>query len=517
MKILRLFVWMMLIFFVLTITYANIKSDIIYEISKETDIYGFSEDEWYAGGRNGTVFLSDIYAYQEPMPFIFDDDDKLPYFIRGRRAFQRYYSAEPGYVYSGLGPVYIRESCMACHPGHGGRGQRRERYDSDDEYNGYLLVIYDPADPELPLATDYFTPMVQTRAVHPFKPPVDESGVTIRWLTYVDEHENRYPDGMPYGAGTDHEGTLIYPKVEIDQSAILFPDFDMSKHAASIEASIGLYGVGLLDAISDEDLRAQHEMEQSRGRCRGIIGADIEESDPNHPYPGVHPGRFTYLCTRATLDNGPGSNAIWNITNVVSPYRTKYYITETYAKLMAKDPEVQKHLGKDEQGVFDSLMRQTLEPELYTATYENFMLWHRTLGVPAARLDNSDEQMKRGKQLFYQIGCTMCHRPSWVTRDDYKPAPEMSKQKIHPYSDLLRHDLNMHEPGRIRVCRTTPLWGRGLMKITAGHTDMLHDLRARDYEEAILWHGGEAKPFKEKFRRMSKADREALIKFLQAI
>ncbi|MDR3261314.1 MAG: hypothetical protein LBT78_05715, partial [Tannerella sp.] len=100
---------------------------------------------------------------------------------------------------------------------------------------------------------------------------------------------------------------------------------------------------------------------------------------------------------------------------------------------------------------------------------------------------------------------------------NYIPMPELSNQKIFPYTDLLRHDLNMKEPGRARVCRTTPLWGRGLLPVTSGHSDMLHDLRARNYEEAILWHGGEAQQTKDKFRRMSKEDRQALVKFLEAI
>jgi CxxC motif-containing protein (DUF1111 family) len=481
------------------------------------DTTRFAGEEWYAGGRNGTVFIANEYAYQEPMPFVFDDDDRLSVFIRGKRAFERYYSSEPGYVYSGLGPVHIRESCISCHPGHGGRGQRRDRYDADDENNGYLLVIYDPADPELALASQFFTGMVQTRAVHPYKPPVRESGISIRWLEYTDEWGNRYPDGTPYGQGTDHEGTLIYPRVEIAQDAILFPDFDMSRHAAAVEASIGLWGVGLIDAIADEDLRAQYEMEQSRRRCRGIIGPDIEETDSGHPFPGVHPGRFTYLCSRATLDNGPGANGIWNITNVTAPHRTHYYITEAYARAMAGDADVQRELNLSEPEIRAHLTSRTLEPEIYPETYANFMFWHRTLGVPAARLDSTDRQMLRGKELFYGIGCTMCHKPSWTTRAHYAPAPEMSGQKIYPYTDLLRHDLDMHEPGRVRVCRTTPLWGRGLMEVTAGHTDMLHDLRARSYEEAILWHGGEAKPFRERFRRLPAADREALIRFLKAI
>jgi CxxC motif-containing protein (DUF1111 family) len=161
-------------------------------------------------------------------------------------------------------------------------------------------------------------------------------------------------------------------------------------------------------------------------------------------------------------------------------------------------------------------MSKTLAPEMTQADYDAFMVWHRGLAVPAAR-NLDDPVVQRGKQLFADAGCAACHRPSWTTRDNYLPLPEISNQKIFPYTDLLRHDLEMLEPGRAQVCRTTPLWGRGLMTVTSGHTDMLHDLRARNYEEAILWHGGEAARSKEKFRNMSAEDRAALIEFLEAI
>ena len=161
-------------------------------------------------------------------------------------------------------------------------------------------------------------------------------------------------------------------------------------------------------------------------------------------------------------------------------------------------------------------MSRTLTPEMTQEDYDAFMVWHRGLAVPAAR-NLDDPAVKRGKELFTEAGCAACHRPSWTTRSDYKPLPALSNQKIFPYTDLLRHDLEMHEPGRVQVCRTTPLWGRGLMKVTSGHTDMLHDLRARNYEEAIVWHGGEAKESKEKFRNMTAEDRAALVKFLESI
>jgi CxxC motif-containing protein (DUF1111 family) len=289
----------------------------------------------------------------------------------------------------------------------------------------------------------------------------------------------------------------------------------MSIHKASIEGTIGIYGTGLLDAISDEDIRAQYELEQARGYRQGVIGADINETDPSNPFPGVHPGRFTYLCTRATLDNGPGANAIWNITNVIRPERQYHYITEEYAKAMAQDQDVLNAFGSADN-VIDFLMSKTLTPEMSKEDYDAFMVWHRGLAVPAAR-NLDDPIVQKGRELFYENKCTDCHKPAWTTRDNYPPMQGLAKQKIFPYTDLLRHDLGMKEPGRVQVCRTTPLWGKGLLPVTSGHSDLLHDFRARSHKEAILWHGGEAKTAKEAFVKMKKEDREALIKFLQAI
>ncbi|GHV67566.1 hypothetical protein FACS1894199_13300 [Bacteroidia bacterium] len=443
-------------------------------------------------------------------------NDLYKQFMRGERLFEKSFVSETGTAYSGLGPTYIRKACIACHPSYGGRSQRVNEFNTSDSRNGYLLMIYDPNSPTLALASQYFTGMTQTRAVAPFKAPIDESGVQLKWEKYVDEHGNKYEDGTPYSAGTSYEGTLIYPVVTVAQEAILFPEFDMSQHAASIEATIGIYGVALLDAISDEDLRAEHATQQARPYCKGIIGADIDETGLNPYYPGKHPGRFTYLCTRATLDNGPGSNAMWNITNVTRPNRRYHYITEKYSTVMSQDPNVQAALGQTEEEIFANLMSKELTPEMTTEDYDAFMVWHRGLAVPAARNLDSPK-VQQGKSLFTEAGCAACHRPSWTTRSDYKPMPQLSNQKIYPYTDLLRHDLDMKEPGRVRVCRTTPLWGRGLMPAVSGHSDKLHDLRARNYEEAIIWHGGEANQSKEQFRQMSKEDREALIAFLEAI
>ncbi|MDR0836189.1 MAG: hypothetical protein LBN11_06390, partial [Tannerella sp.] len=190
--------------------------------AQDKKVYSKETEEWYPGGEKGSLFIANSLSYRQPMSFVNADADLYKSFMRGERLFEKSFVVEEGMGYSGLGPVYIRKSCIACHPSYGGRGKRVDAYDSNDSRNSYLLMIYDPASPTLALASKYFTGMTQTRSVAPFKAPVNEEGIKLSWLSYVDEYGNKYEDGTPYSAGTSYEGTLIYPKVEIDQSAILF-------------------------------------------------------------------------------------------------------------------------------------------------------------------------------------------------------------------------------------------------------------------------------------------------------
>ncbi|MDR1726197.1 MAG: c-type cytochrome [Bacteroidales bacterium] len=455
-------------------------------------------DEYYSGGKLGTVFNETTMAYEQPTPAV-ENNGMMVSFKRGEALFEKVFVTDTlsGIPRSGLGPVFIRSSCVACHPGYG-HGRRVTTFNSNEQGNSYLLCIFHDD------GTYYsqFTGMPQTRAVAPYIPPIDESGITINWLPYTDEYGNKYPDGESY--------SLIYPEVKIAQSAILFNDVDINNDFnVAIEATIGIYGTGLLDAIDDADLIAEASAQQARGYCVGQLGNMITDPDGT-----THPGRYTYGLTRGTLQNGPGANAIWNITNVNRDDRRSLYITAAWAQKM-------EELGIDS---YANLMRNDYEPEMTRSDYDDFMIWHRGLAVPAARnLDNA--QVQRGRTLFYEMGCTACHKPSWTTgADNYKGDPNLQKelprypyQKIYPYTDLLKHDLDMKNPGLRKWCRTTPLWGRGLSLKCTGASDHLHDMRARNYEEAILWHFGQAKPSREKFRNLSKSDRTAVVKFLEAI
>ena len=143
----------------------------------------------------------------------------------------------------------------------------------------------------------------------------------------------------------------------------------------------------------------------------------------------------------------------------------------------------------------------------------------------------SAAEWQPGKELFYSMGCTACHRPSWTTGEDNYWAPEIvraqgelpryPRQQIWPYSDMLEHRLFMKNDSRTGWCRTTPLWGRGLSKQNTGADDRLHDCRARTVVEAIMWHGysreSDAYASTELFYRLPKADRDAVVALIEAI
>ena len=476
------------------------------------------QEELYTGGQLGTTFNSTASAYEQSTPVVDNDLAMAAAFKRGERTFEFTFNSNKEEVRSGLGPVYLRNSCISCHPGYG-HGKRMDRYRANDYGNGYLLVVYDKDTyayvPEL-------TGMPQSQAVAPFLPPVNEQGIKVTWKNHTDTYGNKFDDGETY--------ELIYPEVTIDP-AYINTNPKPTNYDVRLEATIGIYGTGLLDAIPDDSLRAEYEKQQARGYCQGKIGKDITEVDGT-----THPARFTYALSRGTLQNGPGANAIWNITNVTRSDRRYHYMTAAYATAMSENADVQADFynkfpeynktGDVKTDIYNYLMSpdKDLAVDMTDEDYLDFMIWHRGLAVPAARdLDNTVVQ--QGRKLFYSIGCTACHRPSWTTGEDNYSGDPMVKgklpkypnQKIWPYTDLMQHRLEMVNDIRTGWCRTTPLWGRGLSDKCTGAGEHLHDMRARNYIEAIMWHGGDAQKSKEKFRALSKSDRDAVVKFLESI
>ncbi len=509
-------------------------------------------DWFYAGGELGTTLLRTSNAYEQPAPAV-EQAGLYQSFKNGEALFEKPFMANKDGVRGGLGPVYIRISCQHCHPnyGHGTRVPEGS-FNTNEIGNGCLLVVYDPATDGY---VSWLAGMPQSHAVAPFKAPVDESKIKVHWIDVTDDWNNTFPDGETYA--------LQYPQVTMPEDAIYVVNQGYQLPGAyevKLESTIGIYGTGLLDAITEEDILEQYRLEEREGYMQnGLNPAFYNNGQWQSMYVNSLQGdgtpfvrRFTYALSRGPLQDAAGANAIWNITNVTRSDRRYHYLdgAGTYALYSSKDPEVQagfesyisridperKHTsywqGSMEERIMAYLTDKNLDVEMSDDEYTDLMVWHRGLAVPAVR-DVDDPDVIRGRELFNEIGCDYCHRPSWTTGPDniVDPAkffhgnelPRFPYQKIWPYTDMVQHKLMMANDIRGGWCRTTPLWGRGLhQKVTGSPTaDRLHDCRARTTMEAIMWHGfsprSDARYSVEKFRNLSKSDREALIKFVDAI
>lgn len=502
----------------------------------------YDPEEVYAGGKLGTTFNVTGYAFAQPSPAV-DEQGFTHRFQMGEYLFERDFNQNKDGAFHGLGPIMVRNGCLYCHPNYG-YGKRMDRYRATDMGNGYLLVIYDK---ETEAYIRSVAGMPQTLAVAPFKSPINENGINIKWVEYTDEWGNKFPDGESY--------SLIYPEVSIAQEAFYSPimvardgqdvQVDASEIGVKLEATIAVYGTGLLDAIPDDSIIAQYDKEAQ-------AGANLNPAMyANGQYVGWYKGltgvpyvrRFTYALSRGPVLDAAGANAIWNITNVTRSDRRYHYLDmagKYYAQTASKDPDVQKEFyayfpeenktGNVEQDIYNYLTNREQTAEMSDDEYRNFMVWHRGLAVPAVRNANTEE-FQLGKQKFNEIGCAYCHRPSWTTGDDHiqdpngmftndSDMPRYPNQKIWPYTDMIQHKLYMQNDIRTGWCRTTPLWGRGLSILVANHQDRLHDRRARNVTEAIMWHGSQASDARqsvEKFRQLNKKERDAVVKFINSI
>lgn len=523
----------------------------------------FSADEWYPGGKLGTTENISPGCYEDETPAV-TNQGLIDEFNLGEMFFERNVTLSTP-PFNGLGPASVRTSCIDCHPGYG-HGKRQDAYRAAQYGNGYLLVIYTPDKPgsnDGPYIAEV-TGMPQTQAVSPFLPPVDEEQISITWKTLSGDMPSglsatEFPDGEKY--------ELIYPEVTIPTTAFnTYPQ--PTNIEVRLESTIGIIGTGLIDAIPESALKEQYAKEAAAGADLNPAMWDKGANDwassayyTNWTSPGALADgtpvegmvkRYTYALTRASLQDGAGANAMWNIPNVSRPDRPYLYTTDAWAEAMARNPQVIAAIKADptspyyadgtDEGIAEAVRNllspktnqfdnswHNFTPEMSTDNFHAFMVWHRGLAIPRAR-KLQDPDVQRGKRLFMEMGCASCHRPSWTTgNDNYwrpdviagKDLPKYPNQTIYPYSDFVQHRLHMINDIHNSWCRTTPLWGRGLSLANTGAQDRLHDCRARNEVEAILWHGysqeSDAFESAKKFYNLPKEDRDAVVKFLQSI
>ena len=258
----------------------------------------------------------------------------------------------------------------------------------------------------------------------------------------------------------------------------------------SIRIAPQLVGQGLLEALDEEAVAARAHPKDADG----ISGHIRTVTDPETSQ--LRLGRFGWKASQPRLKQQI-ANALNNDMGIP---------TAIFPKLDRGSDQADPGPGK----------------ELAAADLENLYRYVAVLGVPPRR-NVTNTEVVAGEALFASTGCVKCHTSTQKT-SAYHPLTELRNQTIHPYTDLLLHDMgkgladNMADGNATGAeWRTPPLWGIGLTTGVSGGEAYLHDGRARNLSEAILWHGGEAEKSKEAFRTLSATERTALLKFLQSL
>jgi CxxC motif-containing protein (DUF1111 family) len=377
----------------------------------------------------------------------------------------------------GLGPLFNASSCSACHL-RDGRG--RPPSGADDSERGLLFRLSVPGSgPHGTVEPDpVYGDQLQDRAIGGV--PAEATVVTT-----TREIRGRYADGTPY--------TLLAPSYTIAD-----PAHGPLASGAMLSPRVApsVFGVGLLEAVPE-------------AAVRGLADPDDDDGDdisgrPNTVWDSVrqemHLGRFGWKANvpSVELQTAGAFNGDIGITSRAFP--------DDACSADERECRAAPSGG---------------EPELDSEKLDRVTFYTRTLGVPARRSVRADD-VRQGERLFRDLGCSSCHTPT--LRTGASDVPGLAHQTIHPYTDLLLHDMGPgladdRPDGRASGSewRTPPLWGIGLVETVNGHTRFLHDGRARDLTEAILWHGGEARAARNAFRQLSRSERAALVKFLESL
>ena len=429
-------------------------------------------------GGDATAPVRTEEAYSVPLTSL--DHERLRDFAMGRHLFRRPWVAAPSSSdkMDGLGPTFNRTSCIGCHH-KDGRGLPPTR--ADQPMKSMLIRISVPgADTNGgPMPHPAYGGQLQDKSISGI-PAEGRATITYRAI------EGTYDDGTPY--------SLKEPSYEFAELAHgpLGDGVMFSPRVAPV-----VYGLGLLEAVEDSTIAAIADPDDVDGD--GISGR------MNRVWDGATGettlGRFGWKANAPTLYAQVAGAAFGDMGITTSAFPND------------NCPPAQETCATAANGG---------DPELDDYRLDKLVFYSRALAVPARRAID-DPKVVHGEQLFAAAGCTTCHVPNLTTGAD-AIIPELSDQEIHPYTDLLLHDMGEGlADGRPdfeatgREWRTPPLWGIGLLQRVNLHQQLLHDGRARGFLEAVLWHGGEAESARDAVLAMSKDERAALVTFLRSL
>jgi len=460
-KMFKTKIYIYLAFFLLAIT------SIIYSCRKPQPFDDENLDERMSGG-DCTAFDESAGAFGNVIGGLSDEDTRVHDLGDGffEKTFVPVSAISLGV---GLGPLFNQVTCVRCHINEG-RGT--------------------PPMPGQPYQSMFFKLSL---------PGVDDHGAPLSVPGYGTQLQDKSIAGvnaegtmqLAYNYFTEKlaDGTDISLRQPVYQFVNLYTAMPANV-LYSPRVARPNFGMGLIEAISEESILSHADPNDVNGD--GVSGR------PNYVY--------DYITNKSNCLGRIGwKAAVPNIKNQV-------------AKALNEDIGITTSIFPVEY----ETTQQGGKIELHDSIVTALTFYMKTLAVPARR-NVKDETIKLGQKLFKVSGCVKCHVDKHETSTDVSFKP-LSAQIIRPYSDFLLHDMGAGlADGRPEFdatgyeWRTPPLWGIGLTQRVNGNTNFLHDGRARNYIEAIMWHGGEAQSAKDNFKKLSKEERDALVKFLDSL
>ncbi len=417
-------------------------------------------------------------AFTQALPGL--DEATSQAFLRGRSLFAQNWVVAPAKdsEVDGLGPLYNRLACISCHPKNG-RGKAPER--EGEKMQSMLVRLSVPGHSPHggPLPHPAYGDQLNEEGIPGVR---GEGRAAIHWI----EREEKLADGTPV--------RLRRPQIVFSETAYGTLDDALT----SPRVGPPVFGLGLLQAVPAATLR-QMAREAKPDGVKGAVNQVWQVAAGK-----ATAGRFGLKANMPDLAQQIAGAMVGDL-GITSPLFPAENCTRRQEACR--------------------IAVSGGSPELSAAQLQDLLTYLSLLAPPPRRQGETEMQrqaVQRGQARFAAAGCAVCHRPALETGD--APWPALARQTFHPYTDLLLHDMGEGlADGRPdyqasgRQWRTAPLWGLGRYAEINEHGQLLHDGRARDLNEAILWHGGEARNARERFRRLPREAREELFAFLRSL
>ncbi|SFC39430.1 CxxC motif-containing protein, DUF1111 family [Algibacter lectus] len=376
----------------------------------------------------------------------------------------------------GLGPTFNARACATCHFKDG----RGKAFVNGEDSSGFLMRISMPGQ--------------------------DSNGDALPVLGYGTQLQDRANNGIPFEAKVNVTYEVINGEYADGTSYQLQkPIYSFSQEAFGSLSGVLMsprvaqqtIGLGLISALPDEEITKFEDETDSdndgiSGRANYVYNYQINERDL---------GKYGWKANAPTLKQQVAA----------ALHGDMGLTTSLFSDSNCPSPQ---------QDCADAINGGT--PEVTDVQLDKMLFYQAHLAVPNRR-NYKDENVLKGKALFSSLNCIGCHAINQKTGTE-AASDYLKNITIKPYSDFLLHDMGDdladNRPDYLATgneWRTQPLWGIGLISTVNGHTNLMHDGRAANIEEAILWHGGEAENIREDFKNLSVDDRENLISFVNSL